>query len=230
MSPAPGPPSDPVDRRARHREVPGPLEARWVPALLVCLTLGILGVAWDAPARSAAALTGLAVAATTVLGAARSTERIRVLVADDEVLIRGAVEALLALEEDLEVLPGVSDGIAAVAAAQEHRPDVCLLDLEMPGLDGVEAARQILRSVPTKVVIFTRHARPGVLRRALAEQVSGFVPKSTPAEELAVVLRQVVAGRRYVDPEIAASALTAERSPLTERELDVLRAGRRSCS
>ncbi|STY73982.1 response regulator transcription factor [Micrococcus luteus] len=153
-------------------------------------------------------------------------ERIRVLVADDEVLIRGAVEALLALEEDLEVLPGVSDGIAAVAAAQEHRPDVCLLDLEMPGLDGVEAARQILRSVPTKVVIFTRHARPGVLRRALAEQVSGFVPKSTPAEELAVVLRQVVAGRRYVDPEIAASALTAERSPLTERELDVLRAGR----
>lgn len=153
-------------------------------------------------------------------------ERIRVLVADDEVLIRGAVEALLALEEDLEVLPGVSDGIAAVAAAQEHRPDVCLLDLEMPGLDGVEAARQILRSVPTKVVIFTRHARPGVLRRALAEQVSGFVPKSTPAEELAVVLRQVVAGRRYVDPEIAASALTAERSPLTERELDVLRVGR----
>ena len=154
------------------------------------------------------------------------TERIRVLVADDEVLIRGAVEALLALEEDLEVLPGISDGIAAVAAAQEHRPDVCLLDLEMPGLDGVEAARQILRSVPTKVVIFTRHARPGVLRRALAEQVSGFVPKSTPAEELAVVLRQVVAGRRYVDPEIAASALTAERSPLTDRELDVLRAGR----
>ncbi|MFL0425712.1 response regulator transcription factor [Micrococcus luteus] len=154
------------------------------------------------------------------------TERISVLVADDEVLIRGAVEALLALEEDLEVLPGISDGIAAVAAAQEHRPDVCLLDLEMPGLDGVEAARQILRSVPTKVVIFTRHARPGVLRRALAEQVSGFVPKSTPAEELAVVLRQVVAGRRYVDPEIAASALTAERSPLTERELDVLRAGR----
>ena len=154
------------------------------------------------------------------------TERTRVLVADDEVLIRGAVEALLALEEDLEVLPGISDGIAAVAAAQEHRPDVCLLDLEMPGLDGVEAAQQILRSVPTKVVIFTRHARPGVLRRALAEQVSGFVPKSTPAEELAVVLRQVVAGRRYVDPEIAASALTAERSPLTERELDVLRAGR----
>ena len=154
------------------------------------------------------------------------TETIRVLVADDEVLIRGAVEALLALEEDLEVLPGISDGVAAVAAAQEHRPDVCLLDLEMPGLDGVEAARQILRSVPTKVVIFTRHARPGVLRRALAEQVSGFVPKSTPAEELAVVLRQGVAGRRYVDPEIAASALTAEHSPLTERELDVLRVGR----
>ncbi len=154
------------------------------------------------------------------------TAPIRVLVADDEVLIRGAVEALLALEEDLEVLPGVSDGTAAVAAAQEHRPDVCLLDLEMPGLDGVEAAQQILRSVPTKVVIFTRHARPGVLRRALAERVSGFVPKSTPAEELADVLRQVASGRRYVDPEIAAMALTGEQSPLTERELDVLRVGR----
>lgn len=154
------------------------------------------------------------------------TTPIRVLVADDEVLIRGAVEALLALEEDLEVLPGVSDGTAAVAAAQEHRPDVCLLDLEMPGLDGVEAAQEILRSVPTKVVIFTRHARPGVLRRALAQRVSGFVPKSTPAEELADVLRQVASGRRYVDPEIAAMALTGEQSPLTERELDVLRVGR----
>lgn len=154
------------------------------------------------------------------------TTPIRVLVADDEVLIRGAVEALLALEEDLEVLPGVSDGTAAVAAAQEHRPDVCLLDLEMPGLDGVEAAQEILRSVPTKVVIFTRHARPGVLRRALAERVSGFVPKSTPAEELADVLRQVASGRRYVDPEIAAMALTGEQSPLTARELDVLRVGR----
>ena len=117
-------------------------------------------------------------------------------------------------------------GTAAVAAAQEHRPDVCLLDLEMPGLDGVEAAQEILRSVPTKVVIFTRHARPGVLRRALAERVSGFVPKSTPAEELADVLRQVASGRRYVDPEIAAMALTGEQSPLTERELDVLRVGR----
>lgn len=153
---------------------------------------------------------------------------IRVLVADDEVLIRGAVEALLGLEEDIEVLPGASTGDAAVAAAREHRPDVCLLDLEMPGLDGVDAAREILRSIPAKVVIFTRHARPGVLRRALAEQVAGFVPKSTPAEQLADVIRQVAAGRRYVDPEIAASALTAERSPLTDRELDVLREGRRA--
>lgn len=154
------------------------------------------------------------------------TAPIRVLVADDEVLIRGAVEALLTLEDDLEVLPGVSDGTAAVAAARQLRPDVCLLDLEMPGLDGVEAAQQILRSVPTKVVIFTRHARPGVLRRALAEKVAGFVPKSTPAEELADVLRQVAAGKRYVDPEIAATALAGEQSPLTERELDVLRVGR----
>ena len=79
--------------------------------------------------------------------------RVRVLVADDEVLIRGAVEALLGLEEDLEVLPGVGDGEAAVRAAVEHRPDVCLLDLEMPGLDGVDAARRILRTVPTLSLI-----------------------------------------------------------------------------
>ncbi|MBB4735890.1 two-component system response regulator DesR [Micrococcus cohnii] len=154
--------------------------------------------------------------------------RIRVLVADDEELIRGAVEALLGLEPDLQVLPGVGRGDDAVAAAQELVPDVCLLDLEMPGLDGVDAARQILRTVPTKVVIFTRHARPGVLRRALAEKVSGFVPKSTPASRLAEVLRQVAVGGRYVDSEIAAAALSAERSPLTDRELDVLREGRRA--
>ncbi|MFC7401274.1 DNA-binding response regulator [Citricoccus sp. GCM10030269] len=155
---------------------------------------------------------------------------IRLLIADDEVLIRGALETLLGLEDDFEVVAGVDDGVQAIAAAMQHRPDVCLLDLEMPGMDGVEAAGQILRKVPTKAIIVTRHARPGVLRRALNERVSGFVPKSTPAEELAAVIRDVAAGKRYVDPDIAATALSAERSPLTDRELDVLRAGRDAAS
>lgn len=155
---------------------------------------------------------------------------IRVMIADDETMIRTAMETLLGLEEDLEILPGVADGRAAVAAAVRLTPDVCVLDLEMPELDGVDAAREIAASVATKVIICTRHARPGVLRRALAEKVAGFVPKSTPAERLAGVIREVMAGRRYVDPEIAATALTAARCPLTDRELDVLRAGRNATS
>lgn len=155
---------------------------------------------------------------------------IRVLIADDETMIRTAMETLLAMEDDLEILPGVVDGSQAVRAAQELKPDVCILDLEMPQLDGVEAAREITRTVATKVIICTRHARPGVLRRALAEKVSGFVPKSTPVERLADVVREVMSGRRYVDPDIAATALSAEQCPLTDRELDVVRAGRQASS
>ena len=155
---------------------------------------------------------------------------IRLLIADDEHLIRGALSALLNLEPDIEVVASVDNGVAAVEMALETKPDVCLLDLEMPQADGLEAAAKILSSVSTKVVIVTRHARPGVLRRALAARVSGFVPKSTPAEELADVIRDVVAGKRYIDPEIAATALTAERCPLTDRELDVLRYSRSTMS
>ncbi|GAA1855229.1 DNA-binding response regulator [Microbacterium koreense] len=155
---------------------------------------------------------------------------LRLLVADDEHLIRGALVALLGLEPDIEIVADVDNGLAAVEAAKEHRPDVCLLDLEMPGLDGVDAAGRILGTVSTRVVIVTRHARPGVLRRALASKVSGFVPKSTPAEELANVIRDVTAGKRYVDPEIAAAALSAERCPLTDRELDVVRHSRSTLS
>lgn len=151
---------------------------------------------------------------------------IRVLFADDEDMIRTALATLLELEDDIEVIASVGDGAEAVARATELEPDVCLLDLEMPGLDGVAAAEKIARSVATKCIIVTRHARPGVLRRAMSAGVAGFVTKSTPATELAEVIRAVAAGRRHVDPDIAASALTAERTPLTERELDVLRVGR----
>jgi len=152
---------------------------------------------------------------------------IRVLLADDEGMIRTALSALLRLEDDIDVVAECADGSQAVAAAQRLQPDVCLLDLEMPGLDGVEVAERVLRSMPTRCIVVTRHARPGVLRRALSVGVSGFLPKSRGADELAAVIRKVAAGGRYVDPEIAADALTDERPPLTERELDVLRAGRR---
>ncbi|MUK01445.1 response regulator [Vibrio cholerae] len=155
---------------------------------------------------------------------------IRLVLADDEHLIRGALVALLGLEPDLEIVASADNGTDAVRLAREHAPDVCVLDLEMPPTDGIYAAEEILRSVATRVVIVTRHARPGVLRRALASRVSGFVPKSTPADKLADVIRDVAAGRRYVDPDIAASALTGESCPLTARELDVLRHGRQGAS
>lgn len=152
---------------------------------------------------------------------------IRVLIADDEDMIRTALAALLDLEDDLEVVAQCSDGESAVERALDLRPDVCLLDLEMPGIDGVEAAARIRQRIPARCVVVTRHARPGVLRRALSAGVDGFVPKSRRADDVAAVIREVAAGRRYVDPEIAADALSDERSPLTDRELDVLRAGSR---
>ncbi|TKV27448.1 response regulator transcription factor [Arthrobacter sp. NamB2] len=155
---------------------------------------------------------------------------IRLILADDEHLIRGALVALLRLEPDIDVVASTDNGSDAVRLAREHAPDVCVLDLEMPPTDGIYAAEEILRSVATRVVIVTRHARPGVLRRALASRVAGFVPKSTPADQLANVIRDVAEGRRYVDPDIAASALTGESCPLTSRELDVLRHGRQGAS
>ncbi|AZS36021.1 Transcriptional regulatory protein DesR [Microbacterium lemovicicum] len=150
---------------------------------------------------------------------------IRVLIADDEDMIRSALASLLRLEDDLDVISECRDGAEAVAEALRLRPDVCLLDLEMPGLDGVEAAARIRQQIPARCVVVTRHARPGVLRRALSAGVDGFLPKSRRADDVAAVIREVAAGRRYVDPEIAADALSDERSPLTERELDVLRTG-----
>lgn len=148
---------------------------------------------------------------------------IRIVIADDEELIRGALVALLSLEPDIEVVADVADGKAAVAAAVAHRPDLVLLDLEMPELDGIDAAQLLLGLVTTQVVIVTRHARPGTLRRALTARVRGFVPKSTPASELAKIIRSVASGERYIDARLAAAALTEEESPLTPREVDILR-------
>lgn len=155
---------------------------------------------------------------------------IRLLLADDEDLLRGALAALLELEEDLTVVAEASTSTDAVRLAIEHRPDIAVLDLEMPPADGLRAAEEIRAVLPTRIVLVTRHARPGVLRRALSAGVSGFVPKTTAATKLAEIVRDVATGRRYVDPEIAASALTEDRCPLTDRELEVLRASRTGAS
>jgi two-component system, NarL family, response regulator DesR len=155
---------------------------------------------------------------------------IRLLLADDEDLVRGALAALLELEEDLAVVAEAATTTDAVRLAGELRPDIAVLDLEMPPADGLVAAGQIRAEVPTRLILVTRHARPGVLRRALAAGVSGFVPKTTPAARLAEIIRDVAAGRRYVDPDIAASALTEDDCPLTGRELEVLAAARAGAS
>lgn len=148
---------------------------------------------------------------------------IRVVLADDEDLIRGALAALLDLEQDISVVAQASDGHAAVRSVTEHDADIAVFDLEMPGQDGVAAAEQVRKTADIPIVIVTRHARPGVLRRALAAGVRGFVPKTTPAARLASILRDVHGGGRYIDPEIAATALTEGSCPLTDRELEVLR-------
>jgi two-component system, NarL family, response regulator DesR len=155
---------------------------------------------------------------------------IRLLLADDEDLLRGALAALLELEADLTVVAEAATTTDAVRLARQHRPDLAVLDLEMPPADGLAAATQIRAELPTRIVMVTRHARPAVLRRALAAGVSGFVPKTTPAARLAEILRDVAAGRRYVDPDIAASALTESECPLTDRELQVLRVSRTGAS
>ncbi|MBN9098842.1 MAG: response regulator transcription factor [Pseudonocardia sp.] len=149
---------------------------------------------------------------------------IRLVLADDESLTRGAVGALLGLESDLVVVDEAATGDEAVARVQEHHPDVAVLDVEMPGRDGAEVAQWIAAHVPsTRCIILTRHARPGVLRRALAAGAAGFVTKSAPASVLADVIRRVHRGGRYVDPDLAVTALMAEDCPLTDRELEVLR-------
>ncbi|SNS79314.1 response regulator transcription factor [Actinomadura mexicana] len=155
---------------------------------------------------------------------------IRLLIADDEDLLRSALASLLALEDDLAVVAEASTSTDAVRLAREHTPDIAVLDLEMPPADGLRAAEEIRAELPTQIVLVTRHARPAVLRRALAAGVRGFVPKTTSASRLAEIIRDVAAGRRYVDPDIAAAALTEDDCPLTDRELEVLRAARTGAS
>jgi two-component system, NarL family, response regulator DesR len=150
---------------------------------------------------------------------------IRVLIAEDQAMVRGALASLLSLEDDIEVVAQVERGDAVLAAALGHRADVALLDIEMPGLDGIAAATQISRELPeTRTLILTTFGRPGYLRRAIEGGAGGFLLKDAPADQLADAIRAVHAGRRVIDPGLAAAALADGVSPLTERERDVLAA------
>ncbi|MFD2079040.1 two-component system, NarL family, response regulator DesR [Actinopolymorpha cephalotaxi] len=147
-----------------------------------------------------------------------------IVLTDDEVLLRKALAALLPLEGDITVLAEAEDGETAVEATLKHRPDVLVVDLEMPGVDGLGAVADIRRTRPEQVILMlTRHARPGVLRKALKLGVQGFVSKSAEPALITSVITSLHAGKRWIDPEVSALAVIDD-CPLTDRELDVLRA------
>jgi two-component system, NarL family, response regulator DesR len=152
---------------------------------------------------------------------------IRLLLADDQELIRSALAALLSLEADFEVVASVGRGDEVVAAALASRPDIALLDIDMPGIDGLAAAGVLAQEMPhCRSLILTTFGRPGYLRRAMESGAYGFVVKDAPAEQLAEAIRRIVAGERVVDPALAAATLASGVSPLTARERDVLVAAR----
>ncbi|HET8970773.1 MAG TPA: response regulator transcription factor [Candidatus Nanopelagicales bacterium] len=152
---------------------------------------------------------------------------IRVLLADDQHLVRGALAALLSMEGDIEVVREVGRGDEVAAAVSDAAADVALLDIEMPGMDGIEVTEQLRDRAPgCRVLVVTTFGRPGYLRRAMAAGASGFMVKDAPAEQLADAIRRVHQGLRVVDPSLAAQTLATGDSPLTDRERDVLRAAR----
>ncbi len=156
---------------------------------------------------------------------------IRLLLADDQAMVRGALATLLGLEPDMEVVAEVGSGDEVVAAARSSRPDVALIDVEMPGLDGIAATAALHEAMPgVRVLIVTTFGRPGFLRRALQAGASGFVVKDTPARQLAEAVRRVHSGLRVVDPALAADSLAGGESPLTARETEVLIAARKGGS
>jgi two-component system response regulator DesR len=150
---------------------------------------------------------------------------IRVLLAEDQTMVRGALAALLSLEEDIEIVAEASRGDEVAPAALDALPDVALLDIEMPGGDGLTAAAALRESLPScRVIMLTTFGRAGYLRRAMESGAAGFLLKDAPASELATAIRRAMAGERVVDPGLAAAALSEGANPLTEREREVLAA------
>jgi two-component system response regulator DesR len=146
-----------------------------------------------------------------------------VVLADDEVLLRKALASLLPLEGDITVVAEAVDGADAIEATLSHRPDVLVIDLEMPGVDGLQAAADILRVLPEqRILMLTRHARPGVLRSALKIGIQGFASKSAEPAHLAAIIAALHQGRRWIDQDVSAAAIVDD-CPLTDREIDVLR-------
>ncbi|WP_067969902.1 response regulator transcription factor [Nocardiopsis trehalosi] len=153
---------------------------------------------------------------------------IRIVLADDEQLVRGAIAALLGLEDDLEVAAEVGRGDEVVAAVAAADADIAVLDIEMPGATGLEAAALLRDAAPRcGVLILTSFGRPGYLRRALAAGARGFLAKDAPVDQLAGAIRRVHGGGRYIDTELAAAAMTSGENPLTAREAEVLRGAAR---
>lgn len=151
---------------------------------------------------------------------------IRVLLAEDQAMVRGALAALLTLQGDIAVVAEVTRGDEVVSVATQTQPDVALLDIEMPGLDGLTAADALRQRLPQcRVMILTTFGRPGYLRRAMASGAVGFLLKDAPASELAAAIRRVMAGERVVDPGLAVAALSEGENPLSGREREVLAAG-----
>ncbi|HEV7977304.1 response regulator transcription factor [Amycolatopsis sp.] len=152
---------------------------------------------------------------------------IKVLLADDQAMVRGALATVLGLEADIDVVAQVGSGDEVLAAARRHLPDVALLDVQMPGKDGLEAAAELHRAMPAcRIIICTTFGRPGYLSRAMAAGAAGFVVKDAPPEQLVDAVRRVHNGLRVVDPALAAESLANGASPLTAREHDVLKAAK----
>ena len=155
----------------------------------------------------------------------------RGLIAEDQGRVRGALKALLAMEGDIEIVAETARADQVLPLASQTKPDVALLDIEMPGGDGITAAGQLHNELPScKILILTTFGRPGFLRRAMESGASGFMLKDAPSHELALAIRRTMAGERVIDPGLAAAALSAGVSPLSEREREVLVAGQGGAS
>jgi two-component system response regulator DesR len=151
-----------------------------------------------------------------------SDAKIRVVIAEDQRMVLGALAALLSLETDIEVVAQAVDGLAALALVREHRPDVLITDVEMPGLSGLDVAHALQAEAQTRVIVLTNFARAGYLRRALEAGVDGYVLKAQPAEELADAVRRVHRGQRVIDPQLAAESWGGDADPLTPRQREIL--------